>query len=77
MGANIRETEDGLLIQESRLKGAELQSYDDHRLAMALSVAGFAAEGDTVIHNCSCIKKSYPNFIADMQNLGAKIKIEE
>ena len=46
MGANIEELEDGLVIHQSQLKGTDVHGYDDHRMVMALSIAGLAAEGD-------------------------------
>ncbi|MBS4162846.1 3-phosphoshikimate 1-carboxyvinyltransferase [Candidatus Protochlamydia amoebophila] len=72
MGAQIMETDDGLLIRNSTLKGASVESYDDHRLAMALIVAGLASEGITEVKGIDCIKKSFPNFIQDLKKLGAR-----
>ncbi len=74
MGASIEETEDGLQIKQSQLKGACVKSYGDHRLAMSLIVAGLSAEGETEIQGIECIDKSYPNFIRDFIHIGAKIR---
>lgn len=74
MGATISETQDGLIIKRSLLKGAEVHSYNDHRMAMSLTVAGLGAEGETVVSPVSCIEKTYPTFLHDFQNLGAHIK---
>ncbi len=62
MGANIEETEDGLIIFQSSLKGAHLHSHKDHRIAMALHVAALGAKGKTTIDDTDCIGKSCPNF---------------
>lgn len=75
MGADIFETEDGLIIRPSALQGAHVASYGDHRIALSLAVAGLASEGETIIDEIDCIKKSYPTFIADMVHLNARFFI--
>ena len=63
MGANIEETDDGFIINgPTKLKGATVESFDDHRIAMMLSVAGLIAEGETEIINSDCVKISFANF---------------
>jgi len=74
MGAEIEELPDGLLVRGSELKGAELDGHGDHRIAMALAVAGLAAEGETIINNAHVISKSYPDFARDLAGLGADIR---
>lgn len=74
MGAKIEEREDGMTIEQSNLQGALTQSYADHRLAMSLTVAGLAAEGETVISGVESIAKSFPGFFDRLRELGAKIE---
>lgn len=74
MGAQISETDDGLLIQKSSLRGAHVQSYQDHRMAMSLSVAALGAEGETLISSTECVAKTFPTFVRDFNALGATIK---
>lgn len=63
MGADIKETDDGFIINgPTKLKGATVESFDDHRVAMMLSVAGLIAEGETTILNSDCVKISFANF---------------
>lgn len=63
MGADLEEYEDGMEISGGKsLKGAELESFGDHRIAMAFSIAGLFASGDTVINDTDCIDTSYPGF---------------
>ena len=63
MGANIQETDDGFIINgPTKLKGATVESFDDHRIAMMLSIAGLIAEGKTEILNSDCVKISFTNF---------------
>ncbi|MBN1561332.1 3-phosphoshikimate 1-carboxyvinyltransferase [candidate division KSB1 bacterium] len=63
MGAKVREKEDGLVISgPTVLKGAELDSHNDHRIAMAFSIAALIAEGETTIQNAECVDISFPGF---------------
>ncbi len=63
MGAKIEEKKDGMLIYgPTKLKGCQLDSYGDHRVAMALTIAGLVASGKTVIDNTDCINTSFPGF---------------
>jgi len=63
MGVPVTETDDGMQIQGgARLRGAKLDSFGDHRIAMAFAIAGLFAEGETVIRNTECIATSYPGF---------------
>lgn len=70
MGAMIKETDDGLVIGGGGgLKGAMLDSCGDHRIAMALAVAGLVAEGETAVKNAGVIKISYPAFMQSLRSL--------
>lgn len=70
MGANITPTDDGMIIEGTgSLKGAGINSYLDHRIAMAFSIAGLAAEGETVIGNSQCVDVSYPTFFETIHSL--------
>ncbi len=63
MGADIKETDDGFIINgPAKLKGAIVDSFDDHRIAMMLSIAGLIAEGQTEILKSDCVKISFANF---------------
>lgn len=77
MGATIVEADDGMEITPTPLVGAVVPSFADHRIAMALAVAGLAAQGETVIDNTACVAKSYPDFLASMQQLGADMVCHE
>ncbi len=69
-GVRIEEKEDGLVIEgRERLKGAMCDTHGDHRVAMALYVAGLAAEGETVIGGCQCVRTSFPDFFELMENV--------
>jgi len=63
MGAQVYEFDDGLEIEGGKpLHGAELDSFGDHRIAMAFAIAGLFASGETVIRNTACVNTSYPGF---------------
>jgi 3-phosphoshikimate 1-carboxyvinyltransferase len=63
MGASIKEHADGLAIEGPvRLQAAECASFDDHRIALALTVAGLVAEGETIVQDTECVAISFPEF---------------
>ena len=76
MGADIEELEDGLVIRPSKLHGAELLSYDDHRIVMSLTVAALAARGKSVVTETAVVKKSYADFFAHLRFLGAAVQLQ-
>ena len=63
MGAAIEEREDGFVVQgPTPLHGARVDSHGDHRLGMALAIAGLIARGETILHHAHCVVDSYPTF---------------
>ncbi|MBI1296018.1 3-phosphoshikimate 1-carboxyvinyltransferase [bacterium] len=75
MGARIQATEDGFIVDgPTPLYGATVDSHDDHRLAMALAVAGLIAKGGTTIHNAHVTADSFPGFEATLRALGAVVQ---
>ncbi len=75
LGCQVEEFADSMTVYQSKLKGAEVKGYDDHRTVMALSLAGMLAEGTTSIEDAEAINKTFPTFITLMQSLGAKIDL--
>ena len=70
MGAQVVEREDGLeILGGVPLHGARVQSFGDHRIAMAFAVAGLFAEGETVIQDVDCVNTSYPGFYAQLEKV--------
>jgi 3-phosphoshikimate 1-carboxyvinyltransferase len=70
MGAIVDERADGMSIHgPASLHGATVESHGDHRIAMALAVAGLAASGPITIEDADCVAVSYPNFFADLQEI--------
>ncbi|MBK8465006.1 MAG: 3-phosphoshikimate 1-carboxyvinyltransferase [Chloracidobacterium sp.] len=62
MGAEVTEFDDGFKVEKSRLKGAVVDSFGDHRIAMAFAVAGILADGETEIIDAHCVDVSFPGF---------------
>jgi len=70
MGAEVEEGPDGLRIPgRQQLRGAELESFGDHRIAMAFAVAALRAEGETLIHGADAAGVSYPAFFEELQRV--------
>ncbi|HEX9544713.1 MAG TPA: hypothetical protein VF955_05980, partial [Pyrinomonadaceae bacterium] len=70
MGAAVEEFEDGLrVVGAARLKGATLESFADHRIAMAFSVAALLAEGESEIRGSECVVVSFPNFFEVLESV--------
>ena len=70
MGADVEPTEDGMIITGGKpLHGGILDSYLDHRIAMAFAVAGMVAEGETEITRADCVDISYPDFYKYLEKL--------
>ena len=67
LGGTAREYPDGLAVQGgARLHGTACRSYNDHRMAMAMAVAGLVAEGETAIEGAQVADVSYPSFWSDL-----------
>ncbi|MDV2683477.1 3-phosphoshikimate 1-carboxyvinyltransferase [Alkalihalophilus lindianensis] len=70
LGAQVEATEDGMIIHGSqKLTGGEVDSYGDHRIGMAMAVAGLISEGEVLIKRSEAISVSYPTFFEDIMKL--------
>ncbi len=74
MGADVEERPDGLVIRKSQLHGTTIHSRRDHRMVMTLSIAAMAAQGQTLIQDIECIKKTFPAFVEQMQGIGCDMQ---
>jgi 3-phosphoshikimate 1-carboxyvinyltransferase len=68
LGATVEERSDGLRITPGALHGAEIDTYDDHRMAMSLALAGLRVPG-VVIKDPACVNKTYPEFFQDLASI--------
>ena len=72
-----QEKEDGLILEASEnICGADLNSEEDHRLFMAFCIAGMHV-GNCTVTDPKSVQVSYPNFVEEMNRLGAKIRLEQ
>jgi 3-phosphoshikimate 1-carboxyvinyltransferase len=74
MGAQIEETADGMTIYPAELRGAQVTCFEDHRMALALSIAALLARGLTEITGIEAVAKSFPGYFEVLQKLGASIE---
>ncbi|MCX5835405.1 MAG: 3-phosphoshikimate 1-carboxyvinyltransferase [Deltaproteobacteria bacterium] len=68
IGVRAEETEDGLIIEGGKARGAEIETYNDHRIAMSFAVAGLAIPGMRICDK-HCVDKSFPGFWDEMEKL--------
>lgn len=75
LGASVKESKDGLVIngKKSLIGGANVNSWNDHRIAMSLAIAATNCENDIILENHMAVKKSYPHFWEDYKSLGGAI----
>ena len=69
-GVKAEEMDDGLVIDGNRPHGAEVETYNDHRIAMSFAIVGLAQPG-VVILDPGCVSKTYPSFFDELAELGA------
>ena len=58
-----------MLVSGATIKGGDVVSHDDHRIAMALAIAALGAEDKVTIKDAHCVSKSYPNFFDDLRSI--------
>ena len=76
MGVDIEELPDGLVINQSLPKPAEVNGHSDHRIVMALSIAAMSANGQSTIDTAEAINVTFPQYIELMKNIGANFEIK-
>ena len=77
MGADIELTDSELIIRKSSLTGCRVNSSRDHRIAMALCIAGLIADGETIVDQVESATISYPGFDTSLKLLGASAEFFE
>ena len=75
LGAKVEEMEDGLIIYQSALRGTRVHGYHDHRVVMALSLAGMMAEGETEIDTAESVDITFPEYVEKMSQVGARMRL--
>ncbi len=75
LGADIKMTEDGLVINGTgRLNGGTVYAHDDHRIAMSLAIASIICKNPVVIEDSKCIDKSFPTFYDEFIRLNGVLE---
>ena len=74
LGIKVKVTDNAMVVYGGKPRGAEIETHNDHRMAMSLSIAALFAEGDSLINGAEAVTKSYPRFFTDLASLGAKIE---
>ena len=73
LGIDIRLEGDTMLIKGDKIQGGLTQAHNDHRIAMALAIAGLSADQPVTIDGVECVAKSYPAFFDDLKSVGGNI----
>lgn len=78
LGADIEETEDGMIVRgKDSLDGGTVDSWNDHRIAMAMAIASIRCKNPVTITGAESVKKSYPHFFEDFAKLCGNVEIKE
>ena len=78
LGGTVTEQPEGLeIVGRPRLTGGEVDSANDHRIAMSAAIAALACDGPVLLHGAQAVNKSYPDFWTDYQRLGGRVELEE
>lgn len=75
LGADVTERPDGLVVRGGRLRGGSVEGHGDHRVVMALAVAGLRAESPVRISTAEAMAVTFPDFVTLMQGLGAQMAV--
>ncbi len=74
MGVNAKATPDGMIIKGGSVQGGSIESFDDHRIAMAFAVAGLQSQEAVTINNCENVSTSFPSFVKLASSCGFNIE---
>ncbi len=77
LGVVVEELPDGMVIEGGKLKGGKVDSYGDHRIAMAFSIAGAVASDTVEVNNCANVATSFPDFRELANSIGLSIDVGE
>jgi len=77
MGADIEELPDGLVIRGRPLKPAMVHGHYDHRVIMALAIAGLCLEGETTVYSAEALSVTFPTFVELMCSAGALMHVDD
>ena len=73
LGGGIRCEGNSLIVKKSKLHSGEVDSYNDHRIAMSAAVASVVADGEVTINGAEAVNKSYPDFFEKFHSLEVRV----
>ena len=76
LGINARPTTDGMVIEGGTLNGGKVETHDDHRIAMAFTMAALRASSPIIVNNCGHVATSFPGFVKLALDVGISIEQE-
>ncbi|RLI75872.1 3-phosphoshikimate 1-carboxyvinyltransferase [Archaeoglobales archaeon] len=74
VGIDVKKTEDGVIIKGGKIKGGVVNSFGDHRMALAFSLLGLVAENDVIVKNAEVVSVSFPNYFEIIEKIGGNIE---
>ena len=77
LGVSCTELPDGLVVEHSPIRGGSVHGHDDHRVVMAMAVAGLAAKEPVIVDTAESAGVTFPQFASLMQDLGADLELIE
>lgn len=77
IGVDAHATQDGMIINNSQIKGGEVTSHADHRISMAFSIASLISSGDITINDCTNVNTSFPGYVELVNSLGLHVTVNE
>ncbi len=76
LGIDVEERPDGMCIEGGQFKGGQVESFGDHRIAMAFAIAGAVSQAEIEVLDCDCVDTSFPQFVSVARNCGIDIEFE-
>jgi len=73
IGVDVEERKDGMVVTGGSIAGGEVETFNDHRIAMSFAVAGGVSEGSIVVKEADHVATSFPNFVELAQKAGLAI----
>ena len=77
LGIDAQPTADGIRIVGGQIGSGEVQSHDDHRIAMAFTIAALRASGEILVHEANNVATSFPNFVGLAQQIGINLTVTQ
>lgn len=77
LGIQVGTRDDGMIVEGGQFKGGVVESYTDHRIAMAFTIAGLVAQGQVRVQDCVNVNTSFPGFAESLRRLGCRVEVTE